>query len=84
MVQLETIGHFDILEGYNTYKFRYDSVRHNTQGTSKFNISNISIGGIINGEKYTGVTLHYLNENFDDGNIIFQEMSSLNPSLNAH
>lgn len=52
MVQLETIGHFDILEGYNTYKFRYDSERHNTQGTSKFNISNISIGGIINGEKY--------------------------------
>ena len=28
---------------------------------------------IINGEKYTGVTLHHLNESFDEGNIILQK-----------
>ena len=28
---------------------------------------------IIKGEKFTGVTLHHLNENFDEGNIIFQK-----------
>ena len=33
---------------------------------------------IINGEKYTGVTLHYLNERFDDGQIISQEGVKIN------
>ena len=28
---------------------------------------------IINGENYTGVTLHHLSENFDEGNIILQK-----------
>lgn len=28
---------------------------------------------IINGEKYTGITIHHINEKFDAGNIIFQE-----------
>ena len=28
---------------------------------------------IINGEKVTGITYHYMNEKFDDGNIIFQK-----------
>jgi methionyl-tRNA formyltransferase len=28
---------------------------------------------IINGEKHTGITIHHINERFDDGNIIFQE-----------
>jgi methionyl-tRNA formyltransferase len=28
---------------------------------------------IINGEKYTGITIHHVNEKFDDGKIIFQE-----------
>ena len=28
---------------------------------------------IINGEKYTGITIHHINKKFDAGNIIFQE-----------
>jgi methionyl-tRNA formyltransferase len=28
---------------------------------------------IINGEEYTGITIHYINERFDDGKIIYQE-----------
>ncbi|MBI4838266.1 MAG: methionyl-tRNA formyltransferase [Nitrospirae bacterium] len=32
---------------------------------------------IINGEKYTGITIHHINKKFDDGNIIWQEKESV-------
>jgi len=32
---------------------------------------------IVNGEKYSGVTIHHLNEKFDDGNIIFQKKMTI-------
>lgn len=34
---------------------------------------------LLNGEKETGVTLHYMNEEFDTGEIIFQKKMKLSP-----
>lgn len=34
---------------------------------------------IINGEKHAGVTIHHLNEKFDEGNIICQERITIKP-----
>lgn len=33
---------------------------------------------IINGEKYTGITIHHINNKFDDGNIILQDKVRIN------
>ncbi len=35
---------------------------------------------IINGEKETGVTLHFMSENFDEGDIIYQEKCLVSPN----
>ena len=34
---------------------------------------------ILNGEKETGITLHYMDENFDTGNIIWQRKVAISP-----
>ena len=34
----------------------------------------------VAGEKETGITIHYVNENYDDGNIIFQAKCAVNIS----
>lgn len=38
---------------------------------------------IKNNEKYSGVTIHEVNENFDEGKIIFQEKIALDENENA-
>lgn len=35
---------------------------------------------IANGEKESGITIHYVNENYDEGNVIFQERCVIEPS----
>jgi UDP-4-amino-4-deoxy-L-arabinose formyltransferase/UDP-glucuronic acid dehydrogenase (UDP-4-keto-hexauronic acid decarboxylating) len=39
---------------------------------------------IINGEKVTGITYHYMNEKFDDGNIIFQKSVNISNNDTAY
>jgi phosphoribosylglycinamide formyltransferase 1 len=35
---------------------------------------------IANGEKESGITIHYVNEHYDEGNIIFQAKCTIDPS----
>jgi phosphoribosylglycinamide formyltransferase-1 len=35
---------------------------------------------IINGEKESGITIHFVNESYDDGDIIFQARCKVDPS----
>jgi Folate-dependent phosphoribosylglycinamide formyltransferase PurN len=35
---------------------------------------------IANKERQTGITIHYLNEHYDEGNIIFQATCEVNPN----
>jgi phosphoribosylglycinamide formyltransferase-1 len=44
---------------------------------------NIHKSVIENNEKETGITIHYVNENYDEGNIIFQESVALTNSDTA-
>jgi len=37
-----------------------------------------------NGEPETGITIHYVNENYDEGAIIFQAKTTINPSDDAN
>lgn len=39
--------------------------------------SNVHKAVLENGEKETGITIHYVNEHYDEGNIIFQERVSI-------
>jgi phosphoribosylglycinamide formyltransferase-1 len=35
---------------------------------------------IASGDKFSGITIHYINENYDEGDIIFQKMLELQPT----
>jgi phosphoribosylglycinamide formyltransferase-1 len=35
---------------------------------------------VQNNEKETGITIHYVNENYDEGNVLFQEKVALLPT----
>ena len=48
--KMKTIGHFDLIDGYNTYKFRYDSLLVEKKGRSQFDLSYYNLGIIINHE----------------------------------
>lgn len=37
----------------------------------------------VAGEKQTGITIHYLNENYDEGQIIFQAVCEINPETDT-
>lgn len=39
---------------------------------------------VSNKEKETGITIHYVNEHYDEGAIIFQAKCAVNPSDTAH
>lgn len=39
---------------------------------------------VANKELETGITIHHVNENYDEGNIIFQQSVVLEPTDNAH
>ena len=39
---------------------------------------------IINDEKYVGFTYHYISENFDEGNILYQDKIEIRPKDTAH
>jgi len=38
---------------------------------------------LVNGEPETGVSVHYMTENFDEGNIIVQKKSVVRPGISA-
>lgn len=40
---------------------------------------NVHKAVIANGEKESGITIHYVNENYDEGNAIFQERCTIEP-----
>lgn len=41
---------------------------------------NVHKAVIANGEKESGITIHYVNENYDEGNAIFQERCTIEPA----
>ncbi len=55
---LNRIGHFDLVQGIQIFKFRYDTLDINLTGTSDFSATNLSLGGTFQlGKLSLGVNL---------------------------